>query len=52
MKLFRTFLSLTFIYTLLFTAVQVATGAIPLVDPGVIGGMLIFTAPRGVCVPF
>lgn len=52
MKVFRTFLSLAFIYTLMFTMVQVATGAIPLIDPGVIGGMLIFTAPGGIATPF
>ena len=52
MKTFRTFLSLAFIYTLLLTVVQVASGAIPLIDPGVIGGMLIFTAPGGIGIPF
>ena len=52
MKLFRTFLTLT----LIFALCSVASGAIinpgQFIEPGVIGGMLIFTAPGGIATPF
>jgi hypothetical protein len=50
MKLFRTFLTLAFIYALCVIEISAITGS--LIPAGITGAMLIFTAPGGAATPF
>jgi hypothetical protein len=52
MKLFRTFLSLAFMFVLCLTTVQVFAHPDLFSTPGVTGALLIFTAPGGAATAF
>lgn len=52
MKLFRTFLTLTLMFVSCMAATAVIVDPSLILNPGVISGMLIFTAPGGVGTPF
>ena len=52
MKLFRTLLSITFLYALCAASVAVAASPDIFANSGVISGMIVFTAPGGIGTPF
>jgi len=52
MKLFRTFISLAFIYLLCAATVAIGSNPDILGTAGLISGMITFTAPGGVATPF
>lgn len=52
MKLFRTFLSIAFLYLLCGAAVVIASNPDILASAGVISGMITFTAPGGIAAAF
>lgn len=52
MKIFRTFLTIAFIFVSCFTATALILNPELFTNPGVISGMLIFTAPGGIGTAF